>query len=213
MYQVGLAIIFILVLLPAQAFGGLSFTKSIVLQEKDKTTTLLTQKIYTQGDKVRIEEDASEIEGNPGVTIYDFKKKKFYTIMLEVKFYIERDINKRVKKDYILFEVPPEEKYKKHKSIIIRRKKLGESQIEGYKTIKYEVKVLRKIKMGNKESEHILEHYFIWRAADLGQIPVRYEFIYPNGAKKIISYTNIKEGPLDKSLFQIPEGYTPISPF
>lgn len=197
---------------PGQVYAGLSFVKTITLQDKGKEEVLLKQKFYTEGDRVRIEEDASDIEGNPGVSIYDFEKKKLYTIMLDVSLYMEQDID--VKKEYIMFEIPPEDRYGHFKNFKILREEQERDSVEGHPAVKYEVKVVRTVKKEkDREEEEVVERYFVWKAPDLGNIPVRYELTYPDGRKKIITYTEIKTGTLDPSLFEIPEGYTPISPF
>lgn len=193
------------------ADAGLSFLKTTTLITKDREDTLLQQTFYSEGEMVRVEEKSSGIEGNPGIRIYDFHKKKLYTIMIDIRLYMEQDIG--LEKEYLMFEIPPEKKYTDNKELKIVRTKLGEETIQGHPTIKYEVKVIRKVEKGKEKEEQILEKYILWVANDLEKIPVKYEFELPNNSKRIISYTDIKTDAIDPSLFSIPEGYIPISPF
>src|SRR3972149_7698832 len=84
------------------AFAGLSFVKKTRLITKESDNVVLQQKYFSEGDMLRDEEESSGIEGNPGIKIYDFKKKKLYTIMLNVKLYLEQDF--MAEKDLVMFE-------------------------------------------------------------------------------------------------------------
>ncbi|MDZ4384570.1 MAG: hypothetical protein U0940_03700, partial [Nitrospirota bacterium] len=66
---------------------------------------------------------------------------------------------------------------------------------------------------GKAKEEQVLERYTLWTARDLKEMPVKYEFEFPNDRKKIINYTEINTEAVDPSLFALPEGYTPINPF
>ena len=206
----GILVIGILsILLADVVYAGISFVKKTTVLTDDKEDVLLQQKFYTEGDMVRIEEDSTGIEGNPGIRLYDFQKKKLYTIMLDVKIYMEQDID--FEKENLLFEITPEKRYAKHKDIKVVRTKQGEDKIEGHTAIRYEVKVVRYIEKGKEEQ--VLEKYILWVAEDINAMPVKYEFEMPNNSKKIIYYTDIKTDAIDPSLFSIPDGYIPISPF
>ncbi|MDD5434967.1 MAG: hypothetical protein PH343_06005 [Nitrospira sp.] len=192
-----------------QVYAGLSFLKTVTFTNaKDEKHVFQQQRFYADGDMVRVEEEASDIEGNPKVRIYDFKKKKMYTIMMNVKLYLEQDIS--FEKDIILFEFPIEKKYGERKNIKIEKTKQGEETAEGHHLIKYELKATLKDEKG--KDQRVLEQYNLWVAEDLDEMPVRYEFEENNG-KRIISYSDIKTGTIDPSLFSIPEGYKSITPF
>ena len=192
-----------------QAYAGISFVKKITLVTEDKEDLLLQQKFYSEGDMLRIEEEAKGIEGNPGTRLYDLKNKKLYTIMLDVKLYMEQDIE--LEKDNVMFEIPPEKKYARHKDIKVLRTKQGEEEIQGHPAVRYEVKVARTKEKGKEEQ--VLDKYILWTATDLGEMPIKYEFDLQNNSKKVIEYTDIKTDAIDPSLFVLPEGYMPINPF
>jgi len=195
--------------LASRAEAGLSFTKTITLLTKEREETLLQQKFYAEGDMVRVEEEASGIEGNPGVRIYDFQKKKLYTIMLDIRLYMEQDIG--IERDHLLFEIPPEKRYAGEKDVKVVKTKEGEEILQDRKVSRYEVKVIRKGAKGKEDQ--ILERYLLWVAEDQDSMPLRYEFYLPDQTKRIIRFTDIKTGPLDPSLFSIPEGYKAVSPY
>lgn len=208
----GLLVIGILsIFLSGRAEAGLSFLKTTILLTKDREDILQQQKFYSEGEMVRIEEESSGIEGNPGVRIYDFQKKKLYTIMLDIRLYMEQDIG--IEKEYLMFEIPPEKRYANHKNLKVVRTKQGEDTIQGHPAIRYEVKVIRQGEKGRGKEEQVLEQYTLWEAEDLKEMPVKYEFELPNNTKKIITYIDIKTEAIDPSLFSIPAGYMPISPF
>ena len=192
-----------------QAYAGISFVKKITLVTEDKEDLLLQQKFYSEGDMLRIEEEAKGIEGNPGTRLYDLKNKKLYTIMLDIKLYMEQDIE--LEKDNIMFEIPPEKKYARHKDIKVLRTKQGEEEIQGHPAVRYEVKVARTKEKGKEEQ--VLDKYILWTATDLGEMPIKYEFDLQNNSKKVIEYIDIKTDAIDPSLFVLPEGYMPINPF
>lgn len=191
------------------AAAGISFTKTITLLTKDREDTLLQQKFYSEGDMVRVEEESSGIEGNPGVRIYDFQKKKLYTIMLGINLYMEQDIG--IEKDHLMFEIPPEKRYTGQEGVKVVKTKQGEDTLQDRPVNKYEVKVIRKGEKGKEEQ--VLERYLLWVAEDQNEMPIRYEFDLPNQSKRVIHFTDIKTGVMDPSLFSIPEGYRSVSPF
>ena len=203
------SILIFTVMFVTQAYAGMSFLKSVIfINDKNEQHVFQQQRVYSEGDMVRVEEEASDIEGNPKVRIYDFQKKRMYTIMMNVKLYLEQEIG--FEKDFVLFEVTPEKKYGERKNVKIEKTKQGEEVSEGHKIIKYEIKVILKDEKG--KDKRVLEQYKIWVADDLNQMPVRYEYGQNNGIRAI-SYTDIKTDPVDASLFSLPEGYKAISPF
>lgn len=206
-----LVIVLLSVIFVGQSAAGLSFLKTTVILTDEKEDILLKQKFYSEGEQVRIDEESSGIEGNPGIRIYDLKKKKLYTIMLDVKLYMEQDIE--VEKESLMFEVPPEQKYSNYSDLKVLKTKQGEETIGGHPAIRYEIKVIRKIEKGKEKEEEVLERYTLWTAKDLKEMPIKYEFEFPNNKKKIINYTEISAEAVDPSLFALPEGYTPINPF
>ena len=206
-----LVIVLLSVIFVGQARAGLSFLKTTVILTEEKEDVLLKQRFYSEGEQVRIDEESSGIEGNPGTRIYDLKKKKLYTIMLDVKLYMEQDIE--VEKEYLLFELPAEKKYSNDSNVKVIKTKQGEETIGGHPAIRYEIKVVRKTEKGKEKEEQVLERYTLWTARDLKEMPVKYEFEFPNDRKKIINYTEINTEAVDPSLFALPEGYTPINPF
>jgi len=211
MYKTALLIIITTVFLADTAFAGLSFVKKTRLITKESDNVVLQQKYFSEGDMLRVEEESSGIEGNPGIKIYDFKKKKLYTIMLNVKLYLEQDF--MAEKDVVMFEPSPEKKYVIGKEIKVEKTKKGENTIEGRITTVSEVKVVRKAEKGKEKGEQVLEKYLMWEAGELDGIPVKYEFELSGESKKIIEYVDIKTDVIDPSLFAIPEGYKAISPF
>ena len=206
-----LVIVLLSVIFVRQAGAGLSFLKTTVVLTEEKEDVLLQQRFYSEGEQLRIDEESSGIEGNPGIRIYDLKKKKLYTIMLDVKLYMEQDIE--VEKESLMFELPPEKRYANDSSLKVIKTKQGEETIGGHPAIRYEIKVVRKAEKGKEKEEQVLERYILWAAKDLNEIPVKYEFEFPNNRKKIINYTEINTEAVDPSLFALPEGYMPISPF
>jgi len=206
-----LVIVLLSVIFVGQAGAGLSFLKTTVVLTEEKEDVLLKQRFYSEGEQLRIDEESSGIEGNPGIRIYDLKKKKLYTIMLDVKLYMEQDIE--VEKESLMFELPPEKRYANDSSLKVIKTKQGEETIGGHPAIRYEIKVVRKAEKGKEKEEQVLERYILWAAKDLNEIPVKYEFEFPNNRKKIINYTEINTEAVDPSLFALPEGYMPISPF
>ena len=197
------------VFLACRAEAGVSFVKSMTIVADSKEDVLVQQKYYWEGDMVRVEEESKDIEGNPGVKIYDFQKKKLYTILLNVKLYLEQDIN--FDKEDILFETPPEKKYSNRKDVKVEKIKLGEETIEGHTISRYEIKVIQK--GDKKKEEQVIERYLLWEAEDLEKMPVKYEFELPNKSKRIIKYIEIISDGIDSSMFSIPDGYQPVSPF
>lgn len=210
-YKTLLLIIITTFLLADTAFAGLSFVKKTRIVTKDADNVVLQQQYFSEGDMIRIEEESSGIEGNPGIKIYDLKKKKLYTIMLNVKLYLEQEL--AAEKDVILFEPPPEKRYVFGKEFRLEKKKTGKDTIEGYETTIYEVKVIKKAEKGKDKEDLVLERYLLWEADALDDIPVRYEFELSADSKKIIEYVEIKTDAIDPSLFAIPEDYKAISPF
>src|SRR3989338_11084283 len=200
-----LVIILLSAIFVEQAGAGLSFLKTTVILTDGKEDVLLKQRFYSEGEQVRIDEESSGIEGNPGTRIYDLKKKKLYTIMLDVKLYMEQDIE--VEKESLMFELPPEKRYANDSSLKVIKTKQGEETIGGHPAIRYEIKVVRKAEKGKEKEEQVLERYILWAAKDLNEIPVKYEFEFPNNRKKIINYTEINTEAVDPSLFALPEGY------
>src|SRR3990172_8169889 len=152
-YKTLLLIIITSFLLADTAFAGLSFVKKTRLVTKDGDNVLLKQKFFSEGDMVRVEEESSGIEGNPGIKIYDFKKKKLYTIMLNVKLYLEQDLASE--KDVILFEPPPEKRYVLGKDLRVEKKKTGKDTIEHYETTVYKVKVIKKAEKGKDKEDRV----------------------------------------------------------
>ena len=197
------------VFLACRAEAGVSFVKSMTIVADSKEDVLVQQKYYWEGDMVRVEEESKDIEGNPGVKIYDFQKKKLYTILLNVKLYLEQDIN--FDKEDILFETPPEKKYSNRKDVKVEKIKLGEDTIDGHTISRYEIKVIQK--GDKKKEEQVIERYLLWEAEDLEKMPVKYEFELPNKSKRIIKYIEIISDGIDSSMFSIPDGYQPVSPF
>ena len=197
------------VFLACRAEAGVSFVKSMTIVADSKEDVLVQQKYYWEGDMVRVEEESKDIEGNPGVKIYDFQKKKLYTILLNVKLYLEQDIN--FDKEDILFETPPEKKYSNQKDVKVEKIKLGEDTIDGHTISRYEIKVIQK--GDKKKEEQVIERYSLWEAEDLEKMPVKYEFELPNKSKRIIKYIEIISDGIDPSMFSIPDGYQPVSPF
>ena len=199
------------------AYAGVSFLKKIKVVTKDKEDVLVQQRFFSEGDSVRIEEESAGIEGNPGIRLYDFKKKKLYTIMLNVKLYMEQDIG--IEKEVIMFEPDPEKRYADDKDVKVVKTKKGEETIQGYHTTIYEVKVIRKggkdkdKDKGKEKEEQVLEQYSVWRAEGLQDMPVKYEIELHDNNKRIIEYLDIKTDAIEPSLFSIPEGYMAISPY
>lgn len=203
------SILILSIFLVNQAYAGVSFLKTVTfIYSNNENSVFQQQRFYSEGDAVRVEEEASDIEGNPNVRIYDFQKKKMYTIMMNVKLYLEQDLG--FEKEFIMFEVSPESRYKKRKDIKIEKVKQGEEIIEGHHTVKYEIKVALTDKKG--KDLRVLEKYSLWVAEDINEMPVRYEFEQKNG-KRVITYSDIKTEPIDPSLFSLPEGYKSITPF
>lgn len=206
-----LLIVILSVIFAGRAEAGISFLKKTILLTEDGKESILTQKFYSEGEMLRIEEESSGIEGNPGVRIYDFKKGKLYTIMLDVKLYMEQDIGSE--KEDVMFEPLPEKRYAGNTGIEVLRKELLKDTIQGHPATMYEVKVIRKVEKGKEKEEQVMDKYILWVAEDLDKMPIRYEFELASNGKKIIEYIDVKTETIAPSLFSVPEGYIPISPF
>lgn len=203
------SILILSIFLVNQADAGVSFLKTVTfVYPNNEKRVFQQQRFYSEGDTVRVEEEASDIEGNPNVRIYDFQKKKMYTIMKNVKLYMEQDLE--FDKESLMFEVSPENKYKDRKDIKVEKVKHGDEIIEGHHTVKYEIKAALTDQKGAEK--RVLEQYSIWVADDINEMPVRYEFEQKNG-KRVITYSDIKNEPIDPSLFSLPEEYKSITPF
>jgi hypothetical protein len=197
-----------------EVLAGMSFVKKTTIVGGDGTSTDYSQKFFVEGESVRTEEDAKMVEGNPGIHLYDFEKKKSFTVMKDIKLYIEESLTSP--KDVLIKDQDPQvlKKYEGVKNVRVEKVRHEDTRIEGHPAAHYEIKIIQKVAKGEKEEEdRILEHYSQWVALDLGEMPLRYEFEYPNNAKKIIEYLDITSGDLDPGLFKIPEGYLQIQPF
>jgi hypothetical protein len=196
----------------APVSAGMTFTKKTTLVSADGVeSTLLVQKVYVDGDRVRTEEDASEIEGNPGVRIYDFEKKKAYTVMRNINLYMEDTLS--VSKEVILQDRDPQKdkRYTEDKTIRIEKVRLADTVIQGHPAAHYEIKIIQKPE--KSKEERVIEDYALWLALDLEEMPLRYEFHYPNKSGKIIEFLDILAEDLKPDLFMLPEGALRVQPF
>ena len=193
--------------------AGMSFNKKMTLLNPEGAESTVTQKVYVEGAAVRTEEDAREIEGNPGVHIYDFEKKKVYTILKDINLYMEDNLS--TTQEALLRERDPQtlKRYSESEEFRIEKVRLPDAEIQGHPAAHYEIRIFqRPAKKG--EEEKVVEHYFQWVREDLeGGMPVRYEFESPSKAKKIVEYLDIVVETLDPGLFQVPEGYLKVQPF
>ena len=206
----GLLFCVILLLGASPAPADLSFTKRITFVSSTGQKVVFEQKFYVSGDWIRTEEDASHTEGDPGIHIYDFKRKRVYTLMRKVALYMEDAL--MTTREALLWEEDPaltrriqtDPKVKEEKTVI------GQEVLGGRPVIHEEVRVIEQV---SDEEQAVLLHVHRWISKELGNIPLRLEFLHPNGARKIVEYLDVRTEPVDARLFQIPKDYLLVNPY
>lgn len=151
----------------------------------------VTGKVFVSGSIMRQE---MEVPGaGKSISIVDGAKNIMYVIMPQEKMYMEFP-NEQI--------VLGDEDIEDWLSDDADLKKIGTETIEGYKCDKYEVtyKDPERQAMGSS---------VIWIARKLN-FPIR-GITEGEDGKVTVTYTNIKEGPQDKALFEIPKDYQKFS--
>jgi IMP dehydrogenase/GMP reductase len=198
---------------PAEA--GMSYIKATTFVNPSGTEVKLSMKVYIDGEKVRVEEDAKQIEGNPGVHIYDFEKKRVYTILDDIKLYMEDTLS--VPKEAVLQEEQDPQTLKKYteaKDIRVEKNRKEDVPIQGHPTTHHEIKIVqKKTQSDGTVEEKVLENYATWVREDLGNMTVRYEFEFSNKSRKVVEYLDIETQDFDPGLFKVPEGYVRVQPY
>jgi len=147
----------------------------------------VTGKVFVSGSIMRQEMQVPG--GEVGISIIDGVKNVMYVLITQEKMYMEFPNENIVLGDRDVEELLADE---------ADLKKLGTETVEGYKCDKYEVtyKDPERQKMGNS---------VIWIAQKLN---FTIKGVTDGEQGKItVLYTNIKEGPQDASLFEIPKDY------
>ncbi len=147
----------------------------------------VTGKVFVSGNLMR--QEMKVPGGEVGISIIDGAKNIMYVIMPQEKMYMEFPNEQIILGDRDVEDLLGEE---------ADLKKLGTETVEGYKCDKYEVAYRdpERQKMGNS---------VIWIAQKLN-FPIKGITDGEQG-KITVLYTNIKEGPQDASLFEIPKDY------
>ena len=151
----------------------------------------VTGKVFVSGSIMRQE---MEVPGaGKSISIVDGAKNIMYVIMPQEKMYMEFP-NEQI--------VLGDEDIEAWLSDDADLKKIGTETIEGYKCDKYEVtyKDPERQAMGSS---------VIWIARKLN-FPIR-GITEGEDGKVTVTYTNIREGSLDKALFEIPKDYQKFS--
>jgi len=151
----------------------------------------VTGKVFVSGSIMRQE---MEVPGaGKSISIVDGAKNIMYVIMPQEKMYMEFP-NEQI--------VLGDEDIEDWLSDDADLKKIGTETIEGYKCDKYEVtyKDPERQAMGSS---------VIWIARKLN-FPIR-GITEGEDGKVTVTYTNIREGSLDKALFEIPKDYQKFS--
>jgi hypothetical protein len=142
----------------------------------------ITSKMYGKGDKQRMEINTP---GGQMINIIDFKTGKMFTLMPAQNMYIEHQgLN-----DNSLKQIQEMRAGKTPANA----KKIGSEKVAGYST---DVYLVRDPQAGEAK---------IWYAPKL-KYPIKSEGQGPMG-KHSMTLTNIKEGGVNGSLFQVPAGY------
>jgi outer membrane lipoprotein-sorting protein len=144
-------------------------------------------KIFVSGSLMRQEMDVPG--GGKSIGIVDGAKNIMYVIMPQEKMYMEFP-NAQI--------VLGDEDIEGWLSDEADLKKIGTETIEGYKCDKYEVNY-------KDPDRQAMGSSVIWIAQKLN-FPIRGVTEDEDG-KVTVTYTNIKEGPQDKALFEIPKDY------
>lgn len=146
----------------------------------------MTSKMYAKGDKQRVELNTP---GGKMINIVDLKTGKMFSLMPAQKMYMEHggmdDASLKQIKEFREGKTPA------------NTKKVGSEKIAGFSTDVYEV---NDPKTGKTK---------LWYSPKL-QYPLKSEGTGPMG-KHTMTLSNIKQGGVSDSLFQIPAGYQKFS--
>jgi hypothetical protein len=166
------------------------------------TTSMV--RVYRDGYKVRTETvDATP----PELFIFDHESRKEYELHAADRIYFETNIPEsayfRAQREGLIPWV-------KDSKAEMTRYVLGKSQIEGHPCeIVFQV---RKFEFPDMKMIGY-EYTLTWEALDLGRQPIRVAYALSHQVEAVVDYKNIKTGPIDPSLFKVPDDYLSFTPY
>jgi hypothetical protein len=128
-----------------------------------------------------------EVVGQPTAAIVRLDRKKMYTLLPQAKSYYETTMSEEEAKTTLQGQQPPPGK--------VTRKALGKETVAGRPADKYEVTVTPR---GGKA-----QVYYEWLSTELG-MPIKMAAADKSWS---MEYRNIKLGPQDPKLFEVPAGF------
>ncbi len=153
------------------------------------------QKFYVTEQKIRTDMLGSRNTAE-GVIIMRLDRGKLFMLQPEDQAYFEVPLDKNVKnlkdlENQTVLGMSPE----------VKREKLGNETVNGYKTEKFKVTTSATVANTTNTTEH-----YEWVAPEF-DLPLR---LQTPGDKAVLEMRNIKIGAPAASVFEIPYGYRPI---
>lgn len=167
-------------------------------------TTTSVVKVFRDGYKVRTETvDATP----PELYIFDHAAKTEYELHAADHIFFQTTIPEasyfRAQREGLIpwVEDPKAE---------TTRSILGKAQVDGHPCeIVFQVR-----KFDFKDMKMIgYEYTLSWEALDLGRQPVRVAYALSHQVEAVVDYKNIKTGPIDPSLFKVPDDFLSFTPY
>ena len=155
------------------------------------STPLMTGTTYSNCELSRMETQANQ-PGVPTFTMITITRPDLgvtWQLFPKSMKYVERPIGTQ--------EGPP---VVNPKDIKIDTEKLGEETIDGHPCVKW------KVTMTTPDAKSVT--YYSWGAQDLDNFEIKKEFTGTANESTVFEYSNIALGDPDKSVFEIPAGYT-----
>ncbi|MHB8882500.1 MAG: DUF4412 domain-containing protein [Thermodesulfovibrionales bacterium] len=143
-----------------------------------------TSRIFTKDKKMRME---SKMKGNSSITILRPDKKVIWMLMPDSKTYMEMPLDLSRQDMQSLLNDP---------NIKMDKEPLGSEVVDRHPAKKYHITMTTN---GKKEKSG-----YIWEAADLGNLPVKYQ---SEDLKITTIWKNVKTGVVADSVFELPAGY------
>lgn len=171
-------------ILTAQTFATKPYSAETVL--KTKSTEMVSRICVGGKDRWRV-----EMVGQPQVQIVRLDRKVMYTLLPPSKSYFEMPMTDE--------EASPAFKAESRVQGKVTRKPLGTEQVGGRPTRKYEVTITAP---GQKPRV-----MYEWFSEELG-VPLK---MMPADQTWSMEYRNVKLGPQDPKLFEVPAGFTKMS--
>lgn len=186
---VAFALAFALSLSAVFLCGAAEFTADLVDVEEE----LVVQKMYIADQKMRFDAYDDEDENAASISILRLDTGVFYIITPETNTYMEIPVDKSVTNlDEFNKTMMPE-------GSVITRESMGKEKIGEYEAEKFKVTSTM-----NMMGQEITMTNYEWVAPEFAPMPVR---IQDSEDDSIAEMRNIKVGPVDASLFEVPAGY------